>query len=87
MTARQAARKAEGPSARDRFEEADAAFFERVAQGYRAIAAAEPQRIKLLNAGGTVEAVADEIWTAGGEVDLGFTRGEVCVIIRTKTVE
>ena len=59
---RQAARKAEGPSARDRFEEADAAFFERVAQGYRAIAAAEPQRIKLLNAGGTVEAVADEIW-------------------------
>jgi dTMP kinase len=59
---RQASRKAGGPAARDRFEEADAAFFERVAQGYRAIAAAEPKRIKVLNASGPVEAVEAEIW-------------------------
>ena len=33
---------------RDRFEEAGRAFFERVEAGYRAIAAAEPQRIRVL---------------------------------------
>ena len=31
---------------RDRIEEADRRFFERVAKGYEAIAAAEPQRVQ-----------------------------------------
>ena len=48
--------------ARDRFEEADAAFFERVAKGYRAIAAAEPGRVKAVDASGSVESVGAAIW-------------------------
>ena len=47
---------------RDRFEEADRAFFERVERGYRAIAAAEPGRVKTVIATASVEQVADAIW-------------------------
>jgi dTMP kinase len=60
--ARQASRRKTESVARDRFEEADAAFFRRVADGYRAIAAAEPGRIKVLDASGSVEAIGDSIW-------------------------
>jgi dTMP kinase len=49
---------------RDRFEEADESFFERVATGYHAIAAQEPKRFKLIAASGTVEAVAADVWRA-----------------------
>jgi len=58
-----ARQKLEG-KVRDRFEEADRAFFERVAKGYQAIAKAEPQRVKRIHAAGTVEAVSEEIWQA-----------------------
>src|ERR1700691_2831136 len=44
--ARLAARQSVQPVSRDRFEEADQEFFERVAKGYRAIAAAEPGRVR-----------------------------------------
>jgi dTMP kinase len=47
---------------RDRMEEADRAFFERVAQGYQAIAAAEPKRVKLIDGSGSVQAIEAEIW-------------------------
>jgi dTMP kinase len=47
---------------RDRFEEADRSFFERVAKGYQAIAASEPQRVKSIAASDTVNAVAANIW-------------------------
>jgi dTMP kinase len=47
---------------RDRFEEADRSFFERVAQGYQAIAASEPQRVRTIAASGKVEVVAAEVW-------------------------
>ena len=60
--ARQASRRKAESVARDRFEEADAAFFGRVAEGYRAIAAGEPQRIKVLDASGSVETIGDAIW-------------------------
>ncbi len=50
------------PFVRDRFEEADHAFFERVAQGYRAIAAAEPQRVVKIDATDSVEAVRKRVW-------------------------
>lgn len=50
------------PFIRDRMEEADRAFFERVAQGYDAIAAAEPDRIHVINAAGTVAEVQAAIW-------------------------
>ncbi len=47
---------------RDRIEEGDRAFFERVAKGYQAIASAEPNRIRQLNASGGVEQTWLEIW-------------------------
>jgi dTMP kinase len=50
------------PLVRDRFEEADAAFFERVAKGYRAIAEAEPERVRVLDGSKGVEEVHAAIW-------------------------
>lgn len=50
------------PFIRDRMEEADRAFFERVAKGYDEIAAAHPDRIKVINATGTMEEVQAAIW-------------------------
>lgn len=47
---------------RDRFEEADQKFFERVAKGYEAIIAGEPERIKVVNGAQSVEAVCARIW-------------------------
>lgn len=47
---------------RDRFEEADRTFFDRVATGYQAIAANEPRRVKSIPASGPVEEVAANIW-------------------------
>lgn len=46
----------------DRFEQEAVAFFERVYQGYQAIATAEPQRFKPIDANGTATEVADRIW-------------------------
>ncbi|MGN6555989.1 MAG: dTMP kinase [Verrucomicrobiota bacterium] len=59
---RQRARQARQAAVRDRFEEADQSFFQRVAQGYEAIAQAEPQRVKTVNAIGTIELVSAAIW-------------------------
>ena len=47
---------------RDRMEEADQSFFARVAQGYQAIAAAEPQRVRQFDATGDVGAIESAIW-------------------------
>jgi len=55
-------RQATMPFIRDRMEEADRAFFERVAKGYDAIAAAEPSRVQIVNAAGTVTEVQSVIW-------------------------
>lgn len=60
--ARLAARQSGSPPVRDRIEEAGGSFFERVAEGYRAIAEAEPKRVKRVDATGPVEAVGAEIW-------------------------
>ena len=59
---RRAARQATLPGLRDRIEEADQAFFARVAKGYEAIAAAEPARIKVVDASAAIEAVCLKIW-------------------------
>ena len=59
---RRAARQSAQPHARDRMEEAGRDFFLRVAQGYEAIAAAEPQRIRKIDATGKVEFIDGEIW-------------------------
>ncbi len=55
-------RQATLPFIRDRLEEAGRAFFERVAQGYDEIAAAHPERIKIINAAGTIAEVQAAIW-------------------------
>ncbi len=57
-------RQAAAPGPRDRFEEADRDFFARVAEGYERIAAAEPRRVKPVEATGTPEAIEAEIWRA-----------------------
>ena len=48
----------------DRMEEAGPEFFQRVEKGYEAIAAAQPRRIRRLDATAPAEAVAREIWSA-----------------------
>jgi dTMP kinase len=57
------ARQSTLPFMRDRIEEGDRNFFERVANGYQAIAAAEPYRIRPLNARGSVDHVRSSIWS------------------------
>jgi dTMP kinase len=48
---------------RDRMEEADRGFFERVEEGYQKLAAAEPERIRPIDATLPVERVSEAIWT------------------------
>lgn len=55
-------RNASGPAQRDRMEEADRSFFERVERGYQAIAAAEPERVKLIDATQSVPVIQNIIW-------------------------
>ncbi len=59
---RRAVRSQFGAKVRDRMEEADRAFFERVDFGYEDLAVNYPARIRVIDATGSVEAVADEIW-------------------------
>jgi len=59
---RLAARQSTLPFIHDRIEAAGEEFFERVRHGYAAIAAAEPERIKVIEGGGSVADVAGEIW-------------------------
>jgi dTMP kinase len=47
---------------RDRMEEADRGFFMRVAEGYQAIATAEPQRVRKFDATGEVAMTQAAIW-------------------------
>lgn len=50
------------PPARDRMEEAGRDFFERVERGYRDLAAAEPERVRFLDATANIETVREAIW-------------------------
>ena len=59
---RRAMRQSTMPFVRDRMEEADRAFFDRVDRGFTAIAADEPNRISVLDASSSVDGVADRIW-------------------------
>jgi dTMP kinase len=61
--ARRLARLLPGMEAlRDRMEEADRGFFERVEEGYRHVAASNPKRIRPIDATSTVEQVSAMIW-------------------------
>jgi dTMP kinase len=50
------------PFIRDRMEEGDRNFFARVAKGYEAIAAAEPNRVRVVDGTGPIEKVCATIW-------------------------
>ena len=56
------ARRRGRPSRRDRMEEEDRGFFERVEAGYEAAAAAEPARIRRIDARRPAAEVGAEIW-------------------------
>jgi len=58
------ARRQSRQGVRDRMEEADRDFFQRVEQGYLAIAAAEPRRVRLIDATQSIEAVSARVWEA-----------------------
>jgi dTMP kinase len=47
---------------RDRMEEEDRTFFERVANGFKAIADAEPNRVRVVDSSGSEEATFARIW-------------------------
>ena len=47
---------------RDRFEESDEAFFERIDAGYLALARKEPDRVKVIDATASIDAVAEAVW-------------------------
>ncbi len=58
---RRLARQSTLPFLRDRIEEADRSFFERVERGYQAIAQAEPARVHFVEATGSVEDIRQQI--------------------------
>ncbi|MBV8911956.1 MAG: dTMP kinase [Acetobacteraceae bacterium] len=59
-----AARIAARPQRADRYERLDAAFHARVAAGYAALAAAEPERFVTVPADGSVDAAHQSVWAA-----------------------
>ncbi len=59
---RRLARQETLPFMRDRFEEADRGFFERVAKGYAAIALAEPNRVKIIDGTQSIDQIRTVIW-------------------------
>jgi dTMP kinase len=59
---RRAMRQSTLPFMRDRIEEADQEFFRRVDQGFAAVAAAEPDRVQVVDASGTIDGVCEHVW-------------------------
>jgi dTMP kinase len=59
---RRRGRQSRNPAVRDRMEEADQGFFQRVARGYEAIAAAEPGRVRKIDASRAIKTVSAAIW-------------------------
>ncbi len=60
--ARRQIRQTGKPIQRDRIEAADRHFFERVEAGYQAIAAAEPERVRVIDAAQSIETIQALIW-------------------------
>jgi dTMP kinase len=60
--ARRATRQAGVPVARDRMEEADRTFFRAVEAGYETLAAAEPQRVRVIDGDRAVDVIEEEVW-------------------------
>jgi dTMP kinase len=55
-------RQATLPFVRDRIEEGDRAFFDRVVHGYEAIALAEPHRVRKVDGNDAIEMVQAQVW-------------------------
>jgi dTMP kinase len=55
-------RKSRSSNVRDRMEELDRGFFERVEQGFQAIAVAEPKRVRVIDATAAIDQVEAQIW-------------------------
>jgi dTMP kinase len=60
--ARRRSRQSGTPPAKDRFEDENRDFFLRVENGYREIAAAEPARVRQIDATASIEEVHRSIW-------------------------
>jgi dTMP kinase len=60
--ARRQARNAGTAATRDRFEEAERAFFERVERGYLEIARLEPKRVRVIDATPSPDTVTAKVW-------------------------
>jgi len=67
QTGLQRAGERRGAAAADRFESEDAAFHERLRQGFLEIARLAPQRCVVIDAAGAVDEVAEAVWTAVSE--------------------
>ena len=52
----------QGPRKTDRMEQQPAEFYERVREGYRALAKREPSRVVLIDGSRTADEIEDEIW-------------------------
>ena len=61
-TARLRSRQATLPFVRDRIEEGDRAFFDRVSHGYELIALAEPLRVRKVDGTGEIATVHEAVW-------------------------
>ena len=59
----EARRKTREASQRDRMEELDRKFFERVEDGFTAIAADEPKRVRVIDATAPIQQVHEQIWS------------------------
>jgi dTMP kinase len=55
-------RQATLPFVRDRIEEGDRAFFDRVVHGYEAIALSEPHRVRKVDGNAAIETVQADVW-------------------------
>ena len=61
---RVARRQSETGESNDQFDRSGDRFFKRVLDGFHALAKAEPQRYRIINATQSPDAVSDEIWGA-----------------------
>jgi len=57
-------RYAEGRETLDRFEREDRKFHQQVRDGYHALAAAEPDRFRRINADRSIEEISESVWAA-----------------------
>lgn len=56
------------PASPDRFEAEGGAFHERVRAGFRALAAGDPERWRVVDAAGTIDEVAARVWAAAAPI-------------------